>query len=305
MTAKAETTPPGPSPPTRLGTGIGLRACHFDEILARGARVDWFEVLSENFMTPGGRPLHVLERVRRDYPIALHGVSLSIGGTDTLNLEYLAHLRSLASRFEPAWISDHLCWTGVDAHNLHDLLPLPYTEEALAHVVARVTEVQERLGSRIALENVSTYLTFTHSTMDEGEFLATVAERADCDVLLDVNNAYVSGRNHAFDPRTLIDAIPQDRVVQIHLAGHSDCGTHLLDTHDHPVAAPVWQLFRHAIERLGPVSASIEWDGAIPPLARLEEEAARARAIAAEVHPSPAGRPVPARADLARSAEPA
>jgi len=271
------------SPRPFLGSGIGLRTRHFDEIAERGARVDWFEALSENFMTPGGRPLAVLERVRRDFPIALHGVSLSIGGTDPLDVDYLRRVRALADRFDPAWLSDHLCWTGVDGRNLHDLLPLPWTEEALEHVVGRVVAAQERLGRRLVLENVSTYLAFEHSTLSEGEFLAAVADRADCDILLDVNNAYVSGVNHGFDPRSLIDALPPDRVVQIHLAGHSDLGTHLLDTHDHPVPEPVWELFRHALRRTGPVSSLVEWDGAIPPLARVEEEAARAKEVARAV----------------------
>lgn len=264
-----------------LGSGIGLRARHFDDILGRGSSADWFEAISENFMMAGGRPLLVLERVRRDFPVVLHGVSLSIGSTDPLDEAYLDRLHDLARRFEPAWVSDHLCWSGVDAHRLHDLLPLPWTEEALDHVVRRVERVQERLGRRIALENVSTYLTFEHSAMPEWEFLGQVAERADCLVLLDVNNAYVSGSNHGFDPRDLVDGLPADRIVQIHLAGHDDFGTHLLDSHDHPVAEPVWELYRHALRRLGPVSTLVEWDGEVPPLEQLEREAAAARGIAA------------------------
>ncbi len=266
-----------------LGFGIGLRRGHYAEILAHGTRAEWFEAISENFMVAGGRPLDVLERIRRDYPLVLHGVSLSIAGTDPLDPAYLDALRALADRFEPAWLSDHLCWTGVDAHNLHDLLPLPWTEEALAHVVARVARVQDVLGRRLVLENVSSYLSFTHSTMSEWEFLAEVARRADCDLLLDVNNVYVSAFNHGFDPRTYIDAIPPERVVQIHLAGHSDYGTHLLDTHDAPIADAVWELYRHTIARLGRVPTLVEWDGEVPPLAVVEREALRAREIAAEV----------------------
>lgn len=270
-----------------LGTGIGLRTRHFEEILARGAQVEWFEAISENFMVEGGRPLWVLERVRRDFPVVLHGVSLSIGSTDPLDADYLKRLRALAERFSPAWVSDHLCWTGVDHHNLHDLLPLPWTEEALDHVAQRVHRVEEALGRPLMLENVSSYLTFTHSTMSEWEFLAELTRRTGCDLLLDVNNAYVSGRNHGFDPRQFIDALPAERIGQIHLAGHSDCGTHLLDTHDHPVVDAVWELYRYALRGLGPVSTLIEWDGEIPPLARLEEEAASARRHAAEAASDP------------------
>ncbi|MEW6268680.1 MAG: DUF692 domain-containing protein [Thermodesulfobacteriota bacterium] len=265
-----------------LGFGIGLRTGHFAEILERGARVDWLEAISENFLVAGGRPLHVLERVRRDHPLVLHGVSLSIGGTDPLDEDYLRALRALADRFEPAWVSDHLCWTGVDAHNLHDLLPLPWTEETLALVASRVERVQDALGRRLVLENVSSYLTFTHSTLSEWEFLGELARRADCDLLLDVNNVWVSAYNHGFDPRRFIDEVPAERVVQIHLAGHSEHGTHLLDTHDAPVADAVWDLYRHAVARLGRVSTLVEWDGAVPPLAAVEEQAQRARAVALE-----------------------
>jgi uncharacterized protein (UPF0276 family) len=262
-----------------LGFGIGLRTGHYAEILEHGTRADWFEAISENFMVAGGRPLHVLERIRRDHPLVLHGVSLSIAGTDPLDRSYLHALRALADRFAPAWLSDHLCWTGVDAHNLHDLLPLPWTEEALAFVVSRVERVQDALGRRLVLENVSSYLAFTHSTMPEWEFLAEVARRADCGILLDVNNVWVSAFNHGFDPRRYVDAIPAERVVQIHLAGHSDHGTHLLDTHDAPVADGVWDLYRHAIARLGRVATLVEWDGDVPPLAEVEEQAVRARAV--------------------------
>ena len=269
-----------------LGFGIGLRTAHFNTLLERRAEVDWFEALSENFMMEGGRPHFVLDRIRRDFPIVLHGVSLSIGSTDPLRRDYLDRLRWLIERFEPRWISDHLCWTGVDAHNLHDLLPLPWNEETLALVASRVVEVQDVLGHRIALENVSSYLAFTHSTMSEWEFLSEVARRADCSILLDVNNIYVSARNHGFDPRAFIDGIPSERVVQMHLAGHSDCGTHLLDTHDAAVAEPVWELFVHARRRLGAVPTCIEWDGNVPPLEELESEVATARRRAAEAEPS-------------------
>ena len=264
-----------------LGFGIGLRTGHFGTLLENGTRADWLEAISENFMIAGGRPLHVLERVRRDKPLVLHGVSLSIGGSDPLDERYLRELRALADRFEPAWVSDHLCWTSHDAHQLHDLLPLPWTEELLRHLAPRIARVQDALGRRLVLENVSTYLAF-EGEMTEWEFLAELVRRTDCDLLLDVNNVYVSARNHGFDPRCYVDAIPADHVAQIHLAGHSDHGTHLLDTHDAHVADAVWDLYRHTIARLGPVSTLIEWDGDVPPLAVVEDEAARARRAAGD-----------------------
>ncbi len=267
----------------KLGIGIGLRTTHFSELLERSAQVDWFEAVSENFMMDGGRPLHVLDHVRRDAPVVLHGVSLSIGTTDPLDETYLTRLATLARRFEPEWISDHLCWTGAKHHNLHDLLPLPWTEEVLTHVAERVARVQDVLGRRLVLENVSSYFTFSHSTMSEAEFLSALVERADCDILLDVNNVYVSAFNHGFDARAYIDTMPRDRVVQLHLAGHSDMGTHLLDTHDAPVCPEVWDLYRYTIRRLGRVPTLIEWDGNVPPLATLEDEVSRARLICDEV----------------------
>jgi len=266
-----------------LGHGVGLRTKHFPRVLDGTARADWFEAISENFMIRGGRPLAVLERVRAEAPIVLHGVSLSIGSTDPLNLRYLDELADLATRFTPAWVSDHLCWGSVGGHYAHDLLPLPYTEEALALVAERVRVVQERLRRRILLENVSSYLTFTHSTMPEWEFLAAVAERADCGILLDVNNVYVSAMNHGFAPEAYVDGIPAARIGQIHLAGHSDHGTHLLDTHDAAVVPAVWDLYRYALRRLGRVSTLVEWDDRIPELEEVVAEAERARAIESEV----------------------
>jgi len=266
-----------------LGHGIGLRTRHFPRVLDATARADWFEAISENFMIRGGRPLAVLERVRAEAPIVLHGVSLSIGSTDPLNLRYLDELADLAARFAPAWVSDHLCWGSVGGHYAHDLLPLPYTEEALALVAERVRVVQDRLRRRILLENVSSYLTFTHSTMPEWEFLAAVAERADCGILLDVNNVYVSAMNHGFAPEAYVDGIPAARIGQIHLAGHSDHGTHLLDTHDAAVVPAVWDLYRYALRRLGRVSTLVEWDDRIPELEEVVAEAERARAIESEV----------------------
>jgi uncharacterized protein len=252
-------------------------------VLDGSARADWFEAISENFMIRGGRPLAVLERARATAPVVLHGVSLSIGSTDPLNEAYLAALADLACRVEPAWVSDHLCWGSHGGHYAHDLLPLPYTEEALTHVVGRIIAVQERLGRRILVENVSTYLTYTHSTMPEWEFLAEVAERADCGILLDVNNVWVSAVNHGFSPEAYVDALPPSRIGQIHLAGHTDRGTHLLDTHDAPVIEPVWALYRRAVARFGPVSTLVEWDDRVPELEEVLAEAERARTIEAEV----------------------
>ena len=268
-----------------LGFGIGLRTGHFGGLLERGTGADWLEAISENFMIAGGRPLHVLERVRREKPLVLHGVSLSIGGTDPLDDAYLRELRALADRFEPAWVSDHLCWTTHDAHQLHELLPLPWTGELLEHLVPRIARVQDALGRRLVLENVSTYLAF-EGEMTEWEFLAELVHRADCDLLLDVNNVHVSAYNHGFDARRYLDAIPTGRVAQIHLAGHSDHGTHLLDSHDAPVADAVWDLYRHAVARFGPVSTLVEWDGDVPPLEVVEAEALRARRAAVDVHAS-------------------
>src|SRR5262245_38679119 len=269
--------------PSFLGHGVGLRRDHFDRVLAGPTRIDWFELISENYMVDGGRPLDVLVRVRADYPVVLHGVSLSIGSTDPLNEAYLDRLKALAAFAQPAWVSDHLCWAGVGGHYAHDLLPRPYTEEALANVVGRVQHVQERLGRAIALENVSSYVGFRQSTMTEWDFLAEVARRSGCGILLDVNNIYVSARNHGFDPRDYIAGIRPGTVWQFHLAGHSDKGEFLLDTHDHPVCDPVWDLYADAVRRFGPTSTLIEWDDHIPPFERLEEESERARAIHARV----------------------
>ena len=264
-----------------LGFGLGLRVEHYEAILAGRPRIDWFEVLSENYLVPGGKPLNYLMRIRERYPVVMHGVSLSIGSTAPLNLEYLRQLKALAGRVEPQWISDHLCWTGVAGRNTHDLLPLPYTEEALAHVVARVRTVQEVLGRRILLENVSSYVTFRDSPLSEWEFLAEIAARADCLILLDVNNIYVSSVNHGFDPLDYLRAVPKERVRQFHLAGHSDMDGHLIDTHDHPIAPAVWALYREAVEHFGPVPTMIERDDNIPELAELVAELDVARQVAA------------------------
>jgi uncharacterized protein (UPF0276 family) len=262
-----------------LGFGLGLRVEHYDAILANRPAVDWFEVLSENYLVPGGRPLHYLMRFRERYPLAMHGVSLSIGSTAPLDHEYLRQLKALAGRVQPAWISDHLCWTGVAGRNTHDLLPLPYTEEALASVAERVRTVQDFLGRRILLENVSSYVTFRDSQLSEWQFLTEIATHADCLILLDVNNIYVSAVNHGFDPLEYLNAIPVERVQQIHLAGHENHGDYLVDTHDHPVADPVWQLYAAAVRRFGAVSTMIERDDHIPPLGELCAELDTARAL--------------------------
>jgi uncharacterized protein len=264
-----------------LGFGLGLRVDHYEEILAAAPPIDWLEVLTENYLVPGGKPLSYLMRFRERYPLAMHGVSLSIGSTAPLDREYLRQLKALAARVEPAWISDHLCWTGVAGRNTHDLLPLPYTEEALAHVVERVRTVQDFLGRRILLENVSSYVTFRDSRLSEWQFLAEVATRADCLILLDVNNIYVSSVNHEFAPLDYLHAIPAERVQQIHLAGHENHGDYLVDTHDHPVPDPVWELYAAAVRRCGPVSTMIERDDHIPPLAELCAELSQARALCA------------------------
>jgi uncharacterized protein (UPF0276 family) len=274
-----------------LGHGVGLRPPHYPRVLDGTARADWFEVISENFMIRGGRPLRVLERARAIAPIVLHGVSMNLGGTDPLNEAHLDELDALARRFDPAWVSEHLCWGAFGRHYAHDLLPLPFTDEALRLVAGRIRRVQDRLGRRILVENVSSYVTFAHSAMAEWTFLGAVAEEADCGILLDVNNVYVSAVNHGFSPHDYLAGLPRDRVGQMHLAGHSDCGTHLIDTHDHPVPPPVWEIYREAVRRFGPVSTLVEWDDRIPSFEELLAEADRARAIEAEVldaHAQPA-----------------
>jgi uncharacterized protein (UPF0276 family) len=271
-----------------LGFGLGLRTDHYIEIERdRPDAIDWLEIISENYMVDGGRPLDWLDRIRAIYPMVMHGVSLSIGSSDPLDEDYLDRLSALAHRIEPAWISDHLCWTGIGGHNTHDLLPLPYTEEALAHVVERIGRVQERLGRRILIENVSSYVSFAESAVPEWEFLAEIARRADCLILLDINNIHVSGFNNGFDPQRYIDGIPVDRVQQFHLAGHEDNGTYIIDTHDHPVTGAVWDLYATAVRRFGPVTTMIERDDRIPPLPELLAELNRARAIASDALAEP------------------
>jgi uncharacterized protein (UPF0276 family) len=266
-----------------LGHGVGLRPKHYGRFLEGNPRVDWVEAITENYLSQGGRPLAALEKARRDRPVVLHGVSLSIGSVDPLNEDYLKRVRALASRIEPAWISDHLCWGSHGRRYAHDLLPLPWTEESLAHVSARVRRVQDALGRRILLENVSSYVAFRDSTMTEWEFLARVAEDADCGILLDVNNVYVSARNHGFDADTYLAALPANRIGQFHLAGHADKGKYLLDTHDAPVPESVWSLYATAVRRFGAVPALIEWDDQIPELEELLAQSRRAAEIEARV----------------------
>jgi hypothetical protein len=273
--------------PAPLGFGLGLRPVYYDEIVSTRPAIDWFEIISENYMTGGGRPTAMLERVRADYPIVMHGVAMSLASTDPLDYDYLRELKALAERVEPAWVSDHLAWTGVHGVCLHDLLPIPYTQEALDHVAERVMRVQDFLGRRLVVENASTYVAFRESEMSEWAFVNELARRADCLLLLDVNNVFVSGFNHDFDAGEFIDTIDVDRVAQFHMAGHTDQGTHKIDTHDQPVCEGVWALYERARRRFGPVSTMIERDDNFPPLAELLAELDRMREISARIDAEP------------------
>ncbi|WP_077037124.1 DUF692 domain-containing protein [Pelomonas sp. KK5] len=269
--------------PTISGFGLGLRPEHYAALagpLPAVLRPDWLEIISENYMVAGGRPLHHLDRLRADFPMVMHGVSLSIGSRDPLDRGYLRELKALADRIEPGWVSDHLCWTGVDHRNLHDLLPMPYTEAALRHLVPRIAEVQDALQRPLVLENVSSYVRFAADEMDEAGFVAELLRRSGCQLLLDVNNVYVSSRNHDFDARAYIDALPAAQIVQIHLAGHEDRGDIVIDTHDHPVCDAVWQLYAYTLRRIGEKPTMIERDDRIPPLPELLAELAQARELA-------------------------
>lgn len=263
-----------------LGYGLGLRKDHYETVLAERPNVDWFEILSENYMVDGGKPLHYLMRIREHYPMVMHGVSLSIGSSEPLNTDYLKKLKALFERVEPEWFSDHLCWTGVDGVNLHDLMPMPYTEEAVVHVVDRIQQVQDFMGRQMLLENVSSYVSYSSSQMSEWEFLREIAERADCLILLDINNIYVSAFNHKFDPYTYLEAIPTERVYQFHLAGHTRQDDIIIDTHDHPIVDPVFELYGAAVRHFGRVSTMIERDDNIPPLSELLKELDHVRDIA-------------------------
>ena len=262
-----------------LGFGLGLRPDYYEEILAQKLDLDWFEILTENYLVPGGKPLYYLDKIRENFPIVMHGVSLSLGSTDPLDNEYLKQLKELTTRVEPAWISDHLCWTGVQGLNAHDLLPIPYTREAISHIVSRIQQIQDFLGRPILIENVSSYLTYKQSEMTEWDFILEIVNQAGCYILLDVNNIYVSSVNHQFNPLDYIEAMPTDRVAQIHLAGHSNHGEYIIDTHDAPVIQPVWDLYAAAITRLGKVSTMIERDDNMPPLKELLAEINHAKKI--------------------------
>lgn len=263
-----------------LGYGLGLRKEHYETVLNERPNVDWFEIVSENYMVDGGKPIDYLTRIREHYPMVMHGVSMSIGSTEPLNFDYLKQLKSLIKRVQPEWISDHLCWTGVNGLNLHDLMPLPYTEEAIQHVADRVSQVQDYLGQQILLENVSSYVSYSDSIMTEWEFFREVTERADCNMLLDINNIYVSAHNHNFDPYTYLTAMPSERVHQFHLAGHTHENNLIIDTHDHPIADPVFDLYAAAVEHFGRVSTMIERDDNIPPLPELLAELEQVKNIA-------------------------
>lgn len=271
-----------------LGVGVGFRTKHYAHVLETKPPMDWFEVISENFLVEGGPPLFNLDRLRASYRVVPHGVSLGVGSVEPIDQDYLRKLKALFARLDPPWVSDHLCWGRAPGLHLHDLLPLPYTKEAVDHVVERVKRVQGFLERPFALENVSSYMTYRESTMPEWEFLAEIAERADCGILLDCNNVYVSAQNHGFSGETYIDAIPADRVVQMHLAGHTDKGRYLLDTHSDHVKDEVFALYRRAIARTGEVSTLIEWDDCIPEWDVLSAEAAKARAMRASVRTAPA-----------------
>jgi len=272
-----------------LGHGLGLRREHFRQVVEESPAVDWFEVITENFMVEGGNPRRVLEAVRRDYPVVLHGVSLSIGARDPLDVDYLDRLAALADAVEPAWISDHLCFGSAHGIYAHDLLPLPYTEATLGRVVSRVLAVQERLGRRILLENPSSYLQWRGAELTEWDFLAEVARRADCGILLDVNNVFVSAHNHGFDARAYIDAMPAERVGQIHLAGHTVEGPLRIDTHDGHVCDEVWDLFAHTVATVGPRAAMIEWDDRVPAFEILTDELVKVAAVEGRVARTMAG----------------
>jgi uncharacterized protein len=268
-----------------LGFGLGLRTEHYDTILKENPKVDWFEILSENYLVPGGKPIYFLEQICERYPVVMHGVSMSIGSSDPLDWDYLKQIKNLAEKTKAHWLSDHLCWTGIEGKNLHDLLPLPYTEEAVKHVVKRLKEVQDFLERRILIENVSSYVNYEQSTMSEWEFISAIAEEADSLILLDINNIYVSSVNHEFDPLEYISNVPAERIYQFHLAGHLNMGNYIIDTHDHDIVKPVWKLYEETLKRVGFVSTMIERDDHIPPLNEVIQELEEAKKIAQKICP--------------------
>jgi uncharacterized protein len=278
----ANRRPPNDLSAPSLGYGLGLRPMHYADFLAAPQAVDWLEFISENYMIQGGKPLAMLDAIRQDYPVVMHGVSMSIGSVAPLDTDYLHRLKSFADHIDAKWISDHLCWTGVHGVNLFDLYPLPYTAEAIKHVAGRIRQVQDILGRRLVIENVSSYINYADSAMSEWDFVTAIAEESDCLLLLDINNIYVSGINHGFDPRTYIDKLPTHRIQQIHLAGHSNIGDFIIDTHDAAIIDPVFDLYGYACRRLGPISTMIERDDKIPPLPELLAELQRVRQVATE-----------------------
>ncbi len=269
-----------------LGFGLGLRTDHFQYILDNRPELDWFEILSENYMVDGGKPRYFLDAIKEHYPVVMHGVSMSIGSTDPLNMDYLKQLKLLAEHVQPKWISDHLCWTTVNHINSHDLLPLPYNEEAINHLVERIKIVQETLERPFLIENLSSYLNYNNSELEEWDFINEIARLSGCKILLDINNIYVSARNHGFKPEVYVDAIDKDAVWQFHLAGHTDYGNYVIDTHDHDVPDPVWDLYRYALKRFGPISTMIERDDHIPEFPDLYQELQVAKDIAYQEIPS-------------------
>jgi len=271
------------SPRPFLGFGLGLRTEHYQHVIENKPQVDWFEIISENYMVPGGKPLANLDKIRADYPMVMHGVSMSIGSTDPLNKQYLADLKKLIERVEPYWYSDHLCWTQFAHTNSHDLLPLPYNESTIAHLASRISQVQDFIGRPMLIENLSSYVTYNESTMSEWQFLGEIAKRSGCYILLDINNIFVSAHNHHFEPKDYIDGIHNKHVMQFHLAGHSAQGEMLIDTHDHDVCDPVWTLYEYALKRFGAVSTMIERDDNIPTFDKLRTELSIAEKIAAKV----------------------
>jgi uncharacterized protein (UPF0276 family) len=269
-----------------LGFGLGLRPVHYDTIITEKPKVDWFEIITENYLIPGGKPLNALETIRADYPIVMHGVSLSIGSYDPLDWDYLRAVKDLVDRVQPAWISDHVCWTGIHGINTHDLLPLIHTQDTISHVVERVQQIQDFFKRRILLENISSYITYAHSDCSEWDFLKTISEQADSLILLDVNNIYVNSINHDFDPITYITHLPSSRIFQVHLAGHQNLGSYIIDTHDREIIDPVWELYRIALKHHGRISTMIERDDHIPPLNNLIQELEHARTIAEQTFAS-------------------
>ena len=262
-----------------LGFGMGLRTCYFEQILTEQPAVDWFEIISENYFVSGGKPWHYLSQIKEQYPIVMHGVSMSIGSTDALNFDYLKQLKNTIERVNPMWVSDHICFSALGEFNSHDLLPMPYTEEALDHLTQRISQVQDYLERPMIFENVSSYLTYKQSHMTEWEFLAQLHKQTGCQFLLDINNVYVSARNHGFSAMEYLNALPKQSIAQIHLAGHQDCESHIIDTHDQPVCDAVWSLFSQFSKQLPAISTMIERDDNFPPLSALLSELEQAKAL--------------------------